>query len=183
LEVTPVLTRSIPGVKEVSMIRTKFSRLGVIGLSLAMALVVGETIEVATQGTPNGGKTLVGAWSNVVTPTSPNPPFVGLGTFSSDGTLTNISSLSLGTNYESPGHGLWVKTGTNTYAITFFTIASNAAGQHIFTFKVRSSVHLSVSGDEFTGDFQVDVYDASGVFLGSDTGTVTGTRIKVEPLP
>ena len=161
------------------MIRNKVSKLSVIGLVFAVALSVGAT---ATQGTPNGGKTLVGAWSNNVTPTSV-PAFVGLGTFSADGTLTNISSVSLGSPHESPGYGQWVRTGPDTYAVTFFTITADDAGHHILTSKVRSTIRLAVSGDEFTGDFQVDVYDPSGLLLGSDTGIVTGTRIRVEPLP
>ena len=42
---------------------------------------------------------------------------------------------------------------------------------------------MGASGDEFTGDFQVDLFDPSGLLLVSDRGIVTGTRIKVEPLP
>jgi hypothetical protein len=38
------------------------------------------------------------------------------------------------------------------------------------------------SGDEFTGVFQVDVFDATGTLIVSDTGSVQGRRITVEPL-
>ena len=96
------------------MVGTRSSRFGLIGqLSLTMALVmsaVAAPTEVAAQGTPNGGKTVVGAWFNTVTPTLV-APFVGLGTFSADGGVTNISSVSLGSPLESPGYGQWIMTG------------------------------------------------------------------------
>ena len=168
------------------MVGTRSSRFGLIGqLSLTMALVmsaVAAPTEVAAQGTPNGGKTVVGAWFNTVTPTSV-APFVGLGTFSADGGVTNISSVSLASPLESPGYGQWTMTAPGTYAVTFLTITADAAGHHILTSKVRANLRMGASGDEFTGDFQVDVFDPSGLLLGSDTGIVTGTRIKVEPLP
>jgi hypothetical protein len=166
------------------MVGAKLRRLGLISLSLSVALVTSAAAptEVAAQGTPNGGKTLVGAWFNTVTPTSV-PPFVGLGTFSADGGLTNISSVSLGTPLESPGYGQWVKTGRDTYAVTFLTIFADAAGHHTMTSKVRANLRLGANGDDFIGEFQVDFFDPGGALQFSDTGTVTGTRIKVEPLP
>jgi hypothetical protein len=57
-----------------------------------------------------GPKTLVGAWFVDVTPTLV-PPFLSLGTFSRDGTLTNISVPSLGSPPESPGYGVWGQDG------------------------------------------------------------------------
>lgn len=164
------------------MFRTKSGKLGLIAIPLVLALVIASTIAVAAQGTPNGGKTLIGAWSNTVTPTLVDPS-VGLGTFSADGTLTNISSVSLGSPLESPGYGQWVRTGPDTYAVTFLTISADAAGHHTLTSKVRGTLRLGANGDDFVGDFQVDFFDAGGTFIISDTGVVTGTRIKVEPLP
>jgi hypothetical protein len=141
------------------MVRTKSAKLGLIGLPLAVALVIASTMEVAAQGTPNGRKTLVGAWFNTVTPTLVDP-FVGLGTFGADGTLTNISSVSLGSPLESPGFGQWVKTGPDTYAVTFLTISADAAGHHTLTSKVRATLRVSANGDDFTGDFPVDFFAA-----------------------
>jgi len=43
-------------------------------------------------------------------------------------------------------------------------------------------VTIGPSGDELSGMFQVDVFDAGGTLIVSDTGTVQGRRIKVEPL-
>ena len=55
-------------------------------------------------------QTIVGAWWVDVTPTFV-PPFVSLGTFSGDGTLTNISSVSLSVPPESPGYGVMGQNG------------------------------------------------------------------------
>jgi len=126
-------------------------------------------------------KTLVGAWFITVTPTL-RPAFVSVGTFSSDGTLTNISSPSLGFPPESPGYGVWVKTGKRTSAITFVTVLGDGAGNFAGTDKVRAILTVSSTGDGISGVFRVDVFDPGGMLIVSDTGTVQGTRIKVEPL-
>jgi hypothetical protein len=170
------------------MFATKSEKVGLFRLLLAIALVMFAAAALSMQisadvrgGSDAGTKTLAGAWFSTVTPTQV-PAFVGLGTFSADGGITNTTSLSLGSPLESPGHGQWVRTGRDRYAVTFFTISADAAGNHILTSKVRANLQLSADGDEFTGVFQVDVLDPNGVLLGSDTGNVRAIRIKVEPL-
>ena len=74
-----------------------------------------------------GPRTLVGAWFVDVTPTLV-PPFVSLGTFNSDGTLTSISAPSLGFPPESPGYGVWVRVRAHTFASTFHTLVGDGAG-------------------------------------------------------
>jgi hypothetical protein len=78
--------------------------------------------------------------------------------------MVNTTSLSLGSPLESPGHGRWVRTGPDTYDVTFFTVSADAAGNHILTSKVRGKLRLSADGNEFTGVFQVDVFDPNGGF-------------------
>ena len=99
------------------------------GVVLALA-VIGQTSfsRVTADADDHGQKTFVGAWFVDVHPTL-IPDFLSLGTFNSDGTLTNISSVSLGTPPESPGYGVWAKTGPNTYASTFHTIMGDGAGE------------------------------------------------------
>ena len=126
--------------------------------------------------------TLVGAWSIDVTPTLA-PSFVSLGTFSADGTLTNISSPSLGFPPESPGYGEWVRVGPRSFAITFHTLVGDGAGNLGGKGKVRATLTVGPKGDTLTGVFQVDVFDATGGLIVSDTGSVTGSRLRVEALP
>ena len=145
-----------------------------------MTFAVVAAAETVAADTTRQGASLVGAWFNTVTPTL-LPPFVGIGNFTADGGVINTTSLSLGQPLESPGHGQWVRVGRDLYAVTFLTVSSDAAGNHILTSKVRA--RIQVNGDTFIGVFQVDVFDPGGGLLVSDTGTVTGARIKVEPLP
>jgi len=138
------------------------------------------TADASSQG--GAAPTLVGAWSIDVTPTLA-PAFVSLGTFSADGTLTNISMPSLVFPPESPGYGAWVKTGKGQYAITFHTVVGDGAGNLGARGKVRGTLTVGPTGDDLTGVFQVDVFDPVGALIISDTGTVQGSRLKVEALP
>jgi hypothetical protein len=171
------------------MFGTKSTRIGLIGLPFTTALVLfavaAPTTQVAIDAGGHGNaaaKTIVGAWFSTVTPTL-LPPFVGLGSFTADGGVINTTSLSLGSPLESPGHGQWIRTGRDTYDVTFFTVNADVAGTHILTSKVRGKLRLSADANEFTGVFQVDVFDPNGGLLVSDTGTIRSTRIEVEPLP
>ena len=161
-----------------------------MGRRLAGVLVIAAALVAFSQVTPThatdpgnglGPKTLVGAWFVEVTPTQV-PPFVSLGIFNSDGTLTNISSSSLIFPPESPGYGVWSTAGAHKFASTFFTIVGDGTGKVAATNKVRAIVTVDPSGDHFSGRFQVDIFDANGTLIASDTGTVQARRIKVEPL-
>ena len=139
-----------------------------------------NTADAALQN--SSARTLVGAWSIDISPTLV-PAFTSLGTFSADGTLTNISSSSLGFPPESPGYGEWVRVGPHTFAITFHTLVGDGAGNLGGRQKVRATLTVDPQGGELTGVFQVDVFDAVGGFIVSDTGTVHGSRLRVEALP
>ena len=156
---------------------------------LAVAATSAGLARESQDNAAGGNKSLAGAWFLDITPTSV-PAFVSLGTFGADGTLTNISSVSLAFPPgspasgvpESPGYGVWAKKGAQAYAVTFLTITQDGTGAFSGKQKVRATITVGPSGDDVTGVFQVDVFDAGGNLLGSDTGTLTGTRIKVEPL-
>ena len=46
--------------------------------------------------------------------------------------------------------------------------------------KVNAQLTLNNRGNEFSGTFQIGIYDANGNLLFSDSGTINGTRIEVE---
>jgi hypothetical protein len=150
--------------------------------ALTFAGLLHTTVAEAQAGRQGSERSLVGAWMSDITPTL-IPPFASLGTISADGTLTNISSSSMGFPPESPGYGVWTRAGRNTYRITFATLLGDGAGNLAGTAKIRATVELTAKGKEFKGPFQVDVFDTAGTLLVSDTGTVHGRRITVEPLP
>lgn len=73
---------------------------------------------------------------------------------------------------------MWVGVGGQRSLVR--SIPSWATGPGASAEHKRSVV--GPSGDEFTGVFQVDVFDATGTLIVSDTGSVQGRRITVEPL-
>ena len=86
---------------------------GFIAVATLAALSQGSTAQSTLDGASSAlqtPQTIVGAWWVDITPTVV-PPFVSLGTFSGDGTLTNISSVSLSAPPESPGYGVWTERG------------------------------------------------------------------------
>jgi hypothetical protein len=156
-------------------------------LVLAVMLMAGnhpafaQTLSTGEPSSDAESKTIVGAWFNTVHPTL-RPAVVGLGTFTADGGLINTTSDALAFPTETPGHGRWVRTGRRSYAATFVVLIGASDGSFAAMAKVRANLTLSASGDEFTGVFQIDLFDSAGVPIISDTGTVTGTRVKVEAL-
>jgi hypothetical protein len=66
--------------------------------------------------------------------------------------------------------------------VTFVTITGDGAGGFTGSQKVRATLTVGPTGDTVSGPFQVDVFDAAGHPIVSVPGTVTGTRITVEPL-
>ena len=161
-------------------------------LATVVAVVVMSQAR-ATQGTPgvnhggSGGKSLAGAWFSTVTPTL-IPPFVSVGTFERGGTLTNISSVSLAFPPGVIASGCRARATAcgqrpvQTYAVTFLTITGDGTGGFAGTQKVRATLTIGPDGDQFDGVFQVDVLDPGGSLIVSDTGTIHGVRIKVQPL-
>lgn len=125
-------------------------------------------------------KTVVGSWFVTVTPTV-LPPFVGLTTFSADGGLSETNALTLASSLESPGHGQWIRIKPRRYAVTFVNLEVNPDGSFAGIGKVRSTITLGQTGNDWSGTFQVELLDPDGNLLFSDNGTVSATRITVEP--
>jgi hypothetical protein len=82
-----------------------------------------------------------------------------------------------------PSQGNWVRTGQRQYAATELRLGFDAA--HTFTGlnKIRTSLTLSESGDEFTASVQTDIFLPNGTLLSfHPAGTSHGTRVAIEPL-
>jgi hypothetical protein len=136
----------------------------------------------AKGGDTKGPKTVVGAWLVDVTPVI-QPAFVSLTTFTEDGGVIETNSLAIGSPPETPGHGRWHRTGSRDFTMTFWNILGDGSGGFAGTAKIKAAVRVHTNGDAWQGTFEVDVYDPTGTEVFSDSGTVSATRIKVEPLP
>lgn len=112
-------------------------------------------------------------------------PFIAVETFHTDGTFIETSLTDFQPPAGSSGQGLWAKTGTREFALTFYgvTIGDVTSPQLQGTYKVRSKLTLSLTGDEFDGPFLIEIYDPSGALAFTVEGTVQGRRARLDPLP
>jgi len=118
----------------------------------------------------------VGSWIINIAPDPETgvPPFVNYCANTKDGRVINSNEA---------GHtsiGEWSRTASNQFAVTF--MGSEMSDGQTTPYKVRSTVELSQDGEEFTGPFVTEVFDAAGNVIFTITGTIQATRIHVELL-
>ncbi|MDQ3747507.1 MAG: hypothetical protein M3367_00620 [Acidobacteriota bacterium] len=80
------------------------------------------------------------------------------------------------------GHGAWEKTGNRRYAFTFLQILYDADGNYQGEAKIRHSITLNQRGNSWSGQLQVEIFDADGNVVFTGSATEQATRIEVEPL-
>ena len=112
-------------------------------------------------------------------------PFIAVETFHTDGTFIETSLTDFQPPAGPPGQGLWAKTGTREFALTFYgvTIGDVTNPQLQGTYKVRSKLTLSLTGNEFEGPILIEIYDPSGALAFTVEGTAQGRRARLDPLP
>ena len=82
-----------------------------------------------------------------------------------------------------PGQGNWVRTGQRQYAATELRLGFDAVRTFTGVNKIRTSLTLSESGDEFTASIQTDIFLPNGTLVPfHPAGTSHGTRVDIEPL-
>ncbi len=133
----------------------------------------------------NNGKSLTGSWTGIVTPGPGGPPpFRFLANFTADG---GLSATADGDNsVGSPQYGVWERRGKNPrrFAATFLQLFYSPDATPTGSGKVRQTIILSPSGNEWEGPGHVEIFAADGTtLLFSGTATATATRIQSEPLP
>lgn len=152
----------------------------IVAIIAVIALVVAGVSLVYAQpslaGADRDAHSLAGSWIINVTPdpTTEVPPFVNYAAMTKDGRLINSDSAGLASV------GEWSRTAGNRFAVIFMGYAVSD-GQTIQS-KVRGTLELSRDGEEFTGPFVTEIFDADGNLIFTVTGTVQGERIHVEPL-
>jgi hypothetical protein len=151
----------------------------VVALVALIALIAAGASLVYAQpslvGTDRDAHSLAGSWIITVEPKDPPvPPFVNYAAMTKDGMI-------IGSN--ETGHasiGVWTRTAGNQFAVTF--MGYDVSDGQIIQYKVRSTIELSQDGEEFTGPFATDLFDADGNLFLTIKGGVQATRIHVEPL-
>jgi hypothetical protein len=125
---------------------------------------------------------LDGAWSVSLAFDQPGlppcapAPAIAIATSPRGGTLIADSCYAS----ESAGYGVWSRTGSNQFAITFIGNSFGADGTVASTYKVRTTVSLGPSLNTFTGRFTTEVFDLGNDLLATFTGTVNGVRVLAE---
>jgi hypothetical protein len=136
-----------------------------------------------------GEPTLVGVWKTQVRPRNcetgevlPVPALQGHGlfTFHEGGTA---SEYGIGPGQtpalRSPGHGVWRRAhGWQEYEYTFLFTRHDATGAFTGSSKVTSALLLDASGDAWTSNSQVEVFDAAGNRILAPCVTATGIRFE-----
>jgi hypothetical protein len=132
---------------------------------------------------------LEGSWRVTVTPPGGAPSFRGLITFNKDGGLVASAQGDVLLNappgvppVATAGHGAWEKIGSRRYAFTFLQILYDADGNYQGEAKIRHSITLDHRGNSWSGQLQVEIFDADGNVVFTGSATEQATRIVVEPL-
>ena len=163
-------------------------------LVLAIVAMVAARLPAATarqETAPPAGHPLVGSWKVTVS-FDGQPPLVlpNLATYTSDGTaviaappqLPETPGSTTPRDFFSPGHGTWVATGERTADLQFIFLVTDRGGNLASTNTVRATLELDATGDAYTGTFVLEIVDPAGRGPAPLTGTLRGSRIRVEPL-
>jgi hypothetical protein len=140
---------------------------------------------------------LEGSWTMTVLATSPPglPSLSSLITFTRGGEVVEsrrgyLPFSPFGPILETAGHGVWDRMDPGDFAATFTLLVQAApnnpvfvAGEPLGTDKIRLRLTIDGSGDSFAGVFVSEARDANGNVVFGAAGTVTGTRLPLEPLP
>jgi hypothetical protein len=131
---------------------------------------------------PNAKKReLTGTWLLTITPDGPDagPPFDGLYTFTADGIALFSSVGPPIPGLGNPGHGIWERTGPNTFTATFkqftFDDIFTTNGSLVITSKITLT-----STDEFMSVDVGKILDLDGNEIVTIGGTEQGRRMKIE---
>ena len=102
-----------------------------------------------------------------------------------EGTLIDTNEYQFTPNpICTPDQGVWARTGDRDFAATHktFCFDQNEGGNPAGTAKIRDSIRLNSSGNEFTGTQRVDIYDTAGNLTDTFNATMHAVRMRVERL-
>jgi hypothetical protein len=153
-----------------------------LGLAACLVLVAGT----ASAAGPAHWEFLEGAWRVDVTARAcengqpagpPQRTFPTLNTYHLGGTLSEHGS-GLPPTQRGSGHGIWKRTGYNTFAYRLTFQIFDLSGMLTFTQNVSSKLAVDASGNALTGTSTFTRTDASGNVTPLQCATLSGTRLK-----
>ena len=148
---------------------------------VALAAFVGSQPSQAQGEASHRLHRLVGAWSVDTTVEIQQATFPTLMTFTSDGIVLADEPPNPS---ETTGHGNWVATGPRSAAFTFRVLVGSAPPSSLLSvsYKIVGKLEFDARADKWSGPFKIHIFDAAGIEIFVDSGTMTGTRIAVETL-
>jgi len=157
--------------------KSMIAALMVVGMIATLAVAQNMAGSVEPQAKK---RNLTGTWLLTITPDEPGaPPFEGLYTFTSDGIALFSSVGPPIPGLGNPGHGVWVRTGPNTFAVTWKQFTFDDIYTCNGSLVLRSTITFS-SDDAYTSVDTGRVLDLSGHTIVNIGGTHEGRRMKVE---
>lgn len=171
--------------------RTNGRRKGLIIVTLALIILMVPMLVGFTQW-PSGPKNgLVGTWRISVTPYNcttgiENPPFAAMISFERGGTMTETTaSPGFQPGQRSPGHGVWEKTGRNTYravseAFILFATTPNPPVPGFPQGVQRITQTIQVTHDQFTSEASAEFFDVNGNLVVTLCTRARGNRMGMD---
>lgn len=159
----------------------------VVGTFLGLLMFFAAAqIFVSGQDKDKQKRTIQGVWETMITPRNCQTgaplasAFPGRMTLDDGGTMAEYGiSPGLTPALRSPGHGLWQRElGWHSYSLKFTFLRYNASGAYIGSQTIRATAELDETGDHFTTNSALEIYDANGNLVG--TGCATGDMTRFE---
>ena len=164
------------------MMTTKRIGFALVAATLMFILIAGLNSPSGVKAGGSSAPSLEGSWSVVVGPGSPTE-FKTLVTYAAGGSLMATAPVVPAPLHASTVHGTWERTGGHEFTYTFLSLLYNPTGHFVGTLKVRETLTLDTSGDQYDGISNVEFFDPLGNLVPafSTCGIAHGTRINVEP--
>jgi len=162
-------------------------------IALVSLLMVSGVPTARAQEGATAGHPLVGSWLVVISfegrdPGAPLPlKLTSLVTFFADGNVLvanagQLSPLPPGAGlFFTEGHGQWIATGENSADVTYNSLVLDQTGGLSSITTARTSVKVDATRNAYTGTFVIDSANPAGNATGTERGTLSATRIRVEP--
>jgi hypothetical protein len=153
-----------------------------VGIALALGAVSLTSYLAKAQSNAAEVNDMTGSWLFNLSRTVPSPlQFLTLATFSKEGTfLGTAQGDGICCPTEGPAHGVWTKTGHDTFAATFDTLWHQADASLFGVLTVNLTLILDQKSGHVTGQFSGQLVGPSGNVIFPLQGTLTGQRMRIQ---